>query len=136
MRSVVWLLILALAACAGSAERRMEQSPGKEAGIVLARDAQVLFGTAAFCTQPATIDLAKIEAATPEGRQLERVRSGTAQHRILRSAMHKRIVAACAQVARDDGFDLVVRDGDIADARGLRVGDMTAAVERFVRRNP
>lgn len=133
-----WISIVLLsAACAGASDMR-QGSQGDSGGVVLIRDAQILFGTAAYCSQPATIDLAKVEAATPEGREIvaSDVSSGSAHYRILRSAMHNRLIAACSELARRDGFDLVVRVGDIADARGLHVGDLTAAVARHVRRSP
>tara|TARA_R110002096_G_scaffold14563_12_gene50515 strand:+ start:1958 stop:2380 length:423 start_codon:yes stop_codon:yes gene_type:complete len=136
----VWMLAVLGVACAGASDMRQEgqgEGAGDSRGVVLIRDAQTLFGTAAYCSSPATIDLAKAEAATPEGREIAvaNVARGSARYRLLRSAMHIRLVAVCSQVARRDGFDLVVRDGDIADARGLAVGDLTAGVERIVRRS-
>ena len=44
------------------------------------------------------------------------------------SRMNSRIVRVCTEVARDEGRDLVVCVGDIADARGLQVQDLTALV--------
>lgn len=137
MRSLWIAIVLLSAACAGASDMR-GASPADSKGVVLIRDAQILFGAAAYCSQPSTIDLAKVEAATPEGREIvaANVSSGSARYRILRSAMHNRVITACSQVARSDGFDLVVRVGDIADDRGLHVGDLTATVARFVRRSP
>jgi hypothetical protein len=42
--------------------------------------------------------------------------------------MHDRVIAACRKAALQQGNDLVVRAGDIADSRGLPVADLTALV--------
>ena len=108
---------------------------GKSRGVRLHKAAQVLFGSAAYCSQPATVDLAAAQAATPEGRKIEStgVSPGSARYRLLRAEMHKRVVTACATVARDAGYDLVVRHGDILDARGFPVGDMTSSLVQILR---
>lgn len=129
--------MLILAACAGSAPEPMEEgkSIGQPRGVKLKKSAQVLFGSAAYCSQPATIDLAAAQAATPEGREIEStgISSGSARYRLLHAKMHKRVVAASAKVARDVGYDLVVRHGDILDARSLTVGDMTSGLVQALR---
>ena len=116
-----------LAACAGPSDVRVE---GKSLRLQLKKDAQILYGSAAYCSQPATVDLVKVQAATPEGRSIvsDGVPPGSARHRLLQAAMHRRVVTACAAAARDAGFDLVVRHGDIVDARGMTVGDMTSSL--------
>lgn len=125
--SVMLALAILIAACTGpSSRQKMSQSQG----VKLKKGAQILFGTADYCSRPATVELAKVQAATPEGRSIEStgVSPGSARYRLLRAAMHRRVVTSCAAAARDAGFDLVVRNGDILDARGMTVGDLTAAV--------
>ena len=131
-------LLLAAVACAGSAPIESSQGIGlgKSRGVQLRKSAQILFGTAAYCSQPATVDLAAAQAATPEGRQIEGtgISPGSARYRLLHSKMHNRLVAASGQVARGAGFDLVVCHGDILDARGLEVGDMTETLVKTLRK--
>ncbi|MGK0203788.1 MAG: hypothetical protein ACI89X_003027 [Planctomycetota bacterium] len=136
MRSLWIPIVLLSAACAGVGDMRQTPTAWAE-GVVLIRDAQTLFGAAPYCSRPATIDLPKVEAATPEGREIAgaNVAPGSARYRLLRSAMHTRLITVCKEVARCEGFDLVVRTGDIADARGLHVGDMTEGVARVARRS-
>ena len=135
-------LLLAAVACAGSAPIESSQGIGlgKSRGVQLRKSAQILFGTAAYCSQPATVDstvdLAAAQAATPEGRQIEGtgISPGSARYRLLHSKMHNRLVAASGQVARGAGFDLVVCHGDILDAQGLEVGDMTETLVKTLRK--
>lgn len=130
-------LAMILAGCAGPSQEEMREkvSVGKSRGVKLTKAAQVLFGSAAYCSQPATVDLAAAQAATPESREIAStgVSPGSARYRLLHSKMHKRVVTACATAARDAGFDLVVRHGDILDARGFPVGDMTSSLVQVLR---
>lgn len=119
-----------LAACAAPGDAM--EGGGRGGGIALQKTALVYLGSGAFCTRPATIDAAAVTAATAEWQEIQRdkVREGSARHSLLRTAMHERILGACRKAAQEHGCDLVVRAGDIADARGLAVADLTSAVVR------
>lgn len=139
MRAATALFVL-LAACGGMGERKYPGlGEGEEAamagGVRLASGAQVVLGTAAFCTRPATVAMAQLEAASPEGMEIARdaVPRGSARYNLLHARMHQRIVRACTQAARAAGCDLVVVAGDIADARGLPVHDLTAEALQALR---
>jgi len=99
-------------------------------GISTKRSAVVLYGSPGTCSQPATIDYSKVKKATPEWRTIRSkgVRKGSARYDLLISAMSTRIQRACRSAAEANGRDCVVREGDIKDARGLRVKDLTSAV--------
>lgn len=99
-------------------------------GITTKSNAVVFYGSAATCSQPATIDYRKVKKATPEWRTIrsEGVRKGSARYDLLTSAMSARIKKACKSAAEANGRDCVVRKGDIKDARGLSVKDLTSAV--------
>lgn len=127
--------VLAFAACGGMGEMRREELAQKGSGVRLVRGAQEIVGSAAFCSRPATISMAQVEQATPEGREIRRdnVRRGSARYKLLQSRMHQRLLRVCQRVARDEGRDLVVRAGDIADDRGLQVVDLTADVLKELR---
>jgi len=130
---LIVLVSIAVTACASHGDRgAMKQ---KQRPVLLKKDAQVLFGSPAYCSQPATIELAKVRAATRQGQTIEEegLRPGTARYRLLFAQMHKLVIAACAETARDVGFDLVVRSGDIRDAGGRNVGDMTKQLIKNLR---
>lgn len=134
-RTVTLLPLLLLVACAATADPQEEGfGSARGPGVTLHKGAQVYLGSAGFCSRPATIDAAAVMAATPEWREIQRdgVREGSARHSLLRTAMHERIVAACKKAAQTQGNDLVVRNGDVADARGVAVADLTAAVVRVL----
>ena len=99
-------------------------------GVEIRGSAVVLYGSATNTSQPATIDMDAVERRTPEQRTIrsEGVRRGSARYELLIAKMHKRIKRAAAAAAEADGKDCVVRDGDITDARGLEVADLTQAV--------
>lgn len=99
-------------------------------GIQTRRDATVLYGSAANCTCPATIDHKRVQKATPEWKTIrsERVRKGSARHDLLVSAMNTRIKKATTDAAEKEGCDCVVRKGDIKNANGLKVQDLTSKV--------
>lgn len=130
MRALFVATALLLTACQGPAGGNEKGAPMPGAGVRLVRGAQELVGSAAFCSRPATVGRDKVEQATPEAKELQRdaVPLGSARYRLIRSRMNSRIVRVCTEVARDEGRDLVVCVGDIADARGLQVQDLTALV--------
>ncbi|MBL8727026.1 MAG: hypothetical protein JNM25_01255 [Planctomycetes bacterium] len=127
-RSIASFCLLLVAACAAGPDDR--EGAGRGGGVVLQPGAQTFVGSGSFCTRPATIDETAVTRATPEWREMERdsVREGSARHSLLKTAMHQRVLAACRKAARQHGYDLVVRVGDIADSRGLAVEDLTAWV--------
>lgn len=99
-------------------------------GVVLERNATVLCGSAANCTKPASVRYAEVRDATPEWQTIEGdgVRKGSARYTLLSARMGQRIKAAASAAAGDSGHDLVVKEGDINDARGLKVDDLTDEV--------
>ncbi|MHC4851702.1 MAG: hypothetical protein ACYTF5_06750 [Planctomycetota bacterium] len=99
-------------------------------GIKTKRSAVVFYGSPTTCSQPATIDYKKVRKATPEWKTIrsEGVRKGSARYDLLISAMNSRIKRACKSAAEAAGRDCVVREGDIKDARGLSVQDLTKGV--------
>jgi hypothetical protein len=99
-------------------------------GVGLKKDAVVYCGSASNTTAPATIDDEKVRDATPEWKtiQSEGVKKGTARYKLLVADMHKRIRAAVKAAAGHTSHDLVVNRGDIEDARGKEVADLTAEV--------
>ena len=99
-------------------------------GITTKRNAVVLYGSPTTCSQPATIDYAKVKKATPEWKTIRSkgVRKGSARYQLLISAMNNRIKRACKSAAEAAGRDCVVRKGDIKDRRGLSVKDLTQQV--------
>ncbi|MEZ6037901.1 MAG: hypothetical protein R3F29_10500 [Planctomycetota bacterium] len=132
MRSSLLVLVSLVAGCAGPREQMVDPGDAgvsREPPVRLRAGAQTFVGSQ-WCSRPATIDLEVVRRATAEWREIERegVREGSARHGLLRMAMHRRIVAACEAVALAEARDLVVRAGDIVDARGLQVVDLTAAV--------
>lgn len=128
MRRTAIVLCWLMAACASASDG--EVGAGRGGGVALRRGALTYVGNATFCSRPATIDAVAAAAATNEQREIdrERVAEGSARHALLTARMHDRIVAAARKAAQARGCDLVVRDGDIADARGLAIVDLTPAV--------
>lgn len=101
-------------------------SPSLSAQIEASSDS-VLHGSASNCSQPATIDYQKVAKRTPEHGTIrsEGVRKDSARYSLLMAQMKKRIKAACAKVAKENGYDCVVREGDVKDAKGKAVKDLT-----------
>ncbi len=99
-------------------------------GMRTKRDAVILFGSAANCGQPSTIHYKRVQKATPEWRTIktEGVKKGSARYDLLISGMNSRIKTAVASVAQAESRDCVVRTGDIKDAGGQTVTDLTDAV--------
>ncbi len=100
-------------------------------GVELDKFANVVCGYANNCTRPATIDYTSVRESTPEWQTIrdDGVRQGSARHTLLLARMNQRIKAAAERVASAAGHDLVVRQGDIADARGQTVVDITGQVK-------
>jgi hypothetical protein len=131
-RTNVWLSVFLACGCA-SADRSaddLEGGFGMSRGVGLASGAVAYVGSGGFCSRPATFDFAAVRAATPEWREIQRdgVSEGSARHSLLKAALHERIVAAAQRVAKLQGYDLIVRVGDIADPRGLPIADATQQV--------
>ena len=105
-------------------------SVGLAQGIQTKRTAVVLYGSTANCSQPAKIDHKSVQKATPEWKTIrsEGVRKGSARYDLLISGMNRRIKSAVANAAEADNRDCVVRKGDITNANGLTVADLTQAV--------
>lgn len=101
-------------------------------GIELKSSAQVWSGSAATCSQPATVRFEALRDATPEWRTIraEGVRKDSARYSLLWSQLNDRIRAACQKGAEDQARDCVVTEGDIKNANGLNVVDLTSEVVR------
>lgn len=114
-------LLLAGIVCAGSAAAQ---------GITTRAGAVVLFGSTGNCSQPSTIRYQRVQRATPEYKTIrsEGVGKGSARHDLLTAQMNKRIKRAVAAAAQAASRDCVVRKGDVQNADGLTVTDLTAAV--------
>lgn len=106
-------------------------------GVVLKNKAVVLFGEASNCSKPATVDIEKVAEKTPEYKEIEAqgLSQDSARYKLLASAMLKRIKEACKAVAGDQGHDLVVRAGDISNAKGMTESDLTTKVVDYVEKN-
>ncbi|GAB4142793.1 MAG: hypothetical protein Fur0037_10120 [Planctomycetota bacterium] len=111
---------------------------GLRGQVDLKSGAVIYFGSESNTTAPAEIDEAKVLEATPEWQTIktEGVRKGSARYRILMGEASKRIRMAVREVATSSGKDLVVRSGDVADARGKNVTDITAEVVERLSQNP
>jgi hypothetical protein len=100
------------------------------AQVDLKQDAVVYHGSASNTSAPATIDEAKVREATPEWQtiQADGVRRGSARYILLVAEMDKRVRSAVQQAAASAGKDLVVRSGDVSNAHGKPVTDLTKDV--------
>jgi Skp family chaperone for outer membrane proteins len=101
-------------------------------GIETKSGAQILFGSSANCSKAATIDFDKVRKATPEWKTIksEAVPGNSARYDLLIMEMNKRIKDACKEVAQGGGHDCVLAKGDLADAKGQKVADITDEVVR------
>ena len=99
-------------------------------GVTLKAEASVLYGSADKCTQPATVDFAKVKKLTPEWKLIktEGVDKGSARYALLVEDMNRRIRRLCEEVAKSLGKDCVLRKGDIESEKGLAVSDVTDEV--------
>lgn len=104
--------------------------PGHAQGIDTKSGAVVFSGSSLNCTAPATIDYRKVRNTTPEWKTIrsDGVRKGSARYTLLLNKMDRRIKECCRAVARTEGKDCIVRKGDISDAKGLKVVDVTREV--------
>jgi hypothetical protein len=111
-----------LAGCAGTANGR-----GGD-GVDLARTADVFCGSSFNCSRPAVFDYDRVRESTPEWKTImaAHVQPGSARYELLNRTMHERLRERIRKVAAARKCDLVVRAGDIKDARGLEVVDLTA----------
>ena len=100
------------------------------AQVDLNSDAVVYFGAAANTSAPASINETKVKEATTEWQtiQAEGVRPGSARYRLLTAEMDKRIREAVKNAATAASKDMVVRSGDVANANGKDVVDLTDKV--------
>jgi hypothetical protein len=96
-------------------------------GVEVRSGAVVLYGSTSNCTAPSTIDYDRVKKATPEWKTIksEGVTKGSARFELLVSEMNQRIKRLAQQVAQSSGRDCVVRKGDIGDAKGMEVTDLT-----------
>lgn len=127
MRTTTTKIILHALAClliAGVMQAQVETKKG----------AVVLYGSDSNCSQPATIDFQRVRNATPEWKTIKTdgVKKGSARHDLLIADMNARIKTAVAEAARAASRDCVVRNGDIKDANGLPVSDLTNEVIKVI----
>jgi Skp family chaperone for outer membrane proteins len=117
-RSLIALLSLALAA------------PNAIAQVKLKGSAVVYCGAASQTSAPASIDEKRVRDATPEWQTIrsEGVKHGSARYALLVAEADKRIKEAVKAASSDAGKDLVVRSGDVEDAQGKDVADITDQV--------
>ena len=99
-------------------------------GVQAKDGAVVLYGTTAKCSQPATIDLARVKKATPEWKTIraDGVQKGSARYDLLIEDMNKRIKKICEDIAKAAGKDCVIAKGGIENENGLAVADLTDQV--------
>lgn len=126
--SFAFLLSLAVAILPGSLPAQVD----------LKSDAVVYFGNASNTTAPASVDEDRVREATPEWQTIraEGVRKGSARYKILMAEADKRIREAVRDVALNRSKDLVVRAGDVTDAKGKDVADITNDVVERLSQNP
>lgn len=128
IRSLLLVVFLTLAALPGSLLAQVD----------LKSDAVVYFGSASNTTAPAYVDEDRVRDATPECQTIrnEGVRKGSARYKILMAEADKRIRQAVKDVASARSKDLVVRSGDVTDAKGKDVADITNEVVEKLSQNP
>lgn len=98
--------------------------------VTLKRGAVVFHGSASNTSAPATIQEGKVREATREWQKIQGdgVDPDSAQGRQLIAQMNAKIRDAVRAVATAENRDLVARKGDIADAQGRDVADLTDLV--------
>lgn len=106
-------------------------------GVVLRSKAIVLYGESSNCTVPASVDMSKLMEKTPEYDEIvsQGIDPDSARYKLLAKAMLKRIKEACKAVAEDEGCDMVVRSGDVSNAKGLTLTDLTDKVVEYLEKN-
>lgn len=96
-------------------------------GIEVTSNAVVLVGSPGNSSAPSTIDYDKVKKATTEWKTIrsEGVPKSSARYELLISEMNQRIKRATQSAAQAGNRDCVVRKGDVSDARGQTVTDLT-----------
>ena len=119
-----WTVAFAAFLALGAVSLRAQGVQLKSSGAML------ICGSASNCSKPATVRFQDVRDATPEWQTIESegVRQGSARYTLLNARLRQRIKAAADSVAGSAGHDLVVNQGDITDARGLEVTDITDEV--------
>src|SRR5262245_22331343 len=99
-------------------------------GLLVKAEAHVLFGIATKCSQPAYVDFNKLKKLTPEWKLIrsEGVRRGSARYDLLTEDLNKRIKKIVVEIAKTTGKDCVLCKGDVEDANGLTLIDLTEQV--------
>lgn len=100
------------------------------AQVTLKRGAVVYTGSGGNTTAPATIDEARVKAATREWQRIqsEGIDLDSAQGKQLVHQMNSKVLEAVRTVAQEESRDLVVGKDDISDRRGKDVVDLTDKV--------
>lgn len=99
-------------------------------GVVLKQGGLVLFGSAAVCSRPASIDFLRVRKATPEWKTIraQGVPEGSGRYALLIAGMNERIRTAVSEVAEEQKRDCVFRKRDLKRANGLSVTNLTRMV--------
>lgn len=105
-------------------------------GVQTRGGATAIYGNAAICSQPATIDFDSVKKKTPEWKTIvsDNIPESSGRYQLLMTQMNNRIRRACETVAQSEGRDCVLRQGDIAEDNGLEVVDLTAKIKAEVQR--
>lgn len=100
------------------------------AQVTLKRGAVVYTGSGGNTTAPATIDEARVKAATREWQRIqsEGIDLDSAQGKQLVHQMNSKVLEAVRSAAQEESRDLVVGKDDISDRRGKDVVDLTDKV--------
>ena len=119
-----------LTGCAASPPDDAKSVGRGDGGVDLKRDADVFSGSSFACSRPAVFDYDKVKATTAEWKTIvaEKVTPGSARYQLLASQMRDAVRERVQRAALAKKCDLVVRAGDIRDARGLQVVDLTAEI--------
>lgn len=122
--SVAVLLAAAFSSCAAD-PAAVGRGGG---GVTLRQGADVFYGSAFTCTAPAVIDYDAVKVKTAEWHTIRRddVRPDSARYQLLVESMRKDLRKRIREVAQLRNRDLVVCKGDIDDAGGFEVVDLTA----------
>jgi Skp family chaperone for outer membrane proteins len=98
--------------------------------VTLKRGAVVFHGSASNTSAPAIIQEAKVREATREWQKIQAdgIDPDSAQGKQLMAQMNGKIRDAVKAVATAESRDMVARKGDISDAQGRDVADLTDKV--------
>lgn len=98
--------------------------------VTLKRGAVVFHGSASNTSAPATIQEAKVREATQQWQKIQAdgIDPDSAQGKQLIAQMNAKIREAVRAAATAEGRDMVARKGDISDAQGRDVIDLTDKV--------